>query len=47
MIPFDRDSSVTEILLDSYFLCKIFDVFILEGRSARLPRSRFLRPRSR
>ena len=28
MSPVDRDSPVTEILLDSYFLWKIFDVFI-------------------
>ena len=28
MSPVDRDSPVTEISLDSYFLCKIFDVFI-------------------
>ena len=28
MILVDRDSLVTEILLDSYFLCKKFDVFI-------------------
>ena len=27
MIPVDRDSPVTEISLDSYFLCKKFDVF--------------------
>ena len=26
--PVDRDSPVTEISLDSYFFCKIFDVFI-------------------
>ena len=28
MSPVDRDSPVTEISLDSYFLWKIFDVFI-------------------
>ena len=28
MSPVDRDSPVTEISLHSYFLCKIFDVFI-------------------
>ena len=28
MSPVDQDSPVTEISLDSYFLCKIFDVFI-------------------
>ena len=28
MSPVDRDSPVGEISLDSYFLCKIFDVFI-------------------
>ena len=28
MSPVDRDSPITEISLDSYFLCKIFDVFI-------------------
>ena len=27
MSPVDPDSPVTEISLDSYFLCKIFDVF--------------------
>ena len=47
MSPVDRDSPVAEISFDSYFLCKIFDVFIREGGPARLLRSRFLQPRSR
>ena len=43
MIPVDRASPLTEISPHSYFFCKKFDVFM----PARLPRSRFQRPRSR
>ena len=35
MIPrVDRDSPVTEISLDSYFLCKIFDVSDMRRRAS-------------
>ena len=42
MIPVDQDNPVTEISVDSYFLCKKFDVFIWEGEPAWLMRSWFL-----
>ena len=47
MSPVDRAGLVSEISPRHSFLYKNFDVFIWEGGLARLPRSRFLRPRSR
>ena len=47
MSPVNPADSVSEISPHHYFLCKNIDVFIWEARLARLPRSRFLRPRSR
>ena len=47
MSPVDRADSVSEISPRHSFLYKNFNVFISEGRLARLPRSQFLRLRSR
>ena len=47
MSPVNRAGSVSEISPPLSFLCKNFDVFILEGGLARLPKSPFLRPKSR